>query len=85
MASLSTLFNVYNLQPGDVIHVGAGTYTLPTTINLGAAASGVAGDPIIIEGAGASTIFQGLTTAAGRCRRSSRSTARTTSRWRIWR
>jgi hypothetical protein len=65
MADLATLLNVYALQPGDVVNIGPGTYTLPSTINLGAAASGAAGDPVVITGAGASTIFQGVTTGSG--------------------
>ena len=65
MASLSTLLNVYKLQAGDVVHVGPGTFTLPTSITLGASASGAAGNPIVIEGAGASTVFQVPNTGAG--------------------
>ena len=65
MASLAALLNVYTLQPGDTVFVGAGTYTLPTAIMLGADDSGTPGDPVQIIGAGSSTIFNRSTTAAG--------------------
>ncbi|MEO6842783.1 MAG: right-handed parallel beta-helix repeat-containing protein [Bradyrhizobium sp.] len=64
MASLAALLNVYKLQPGDTVHVGAGTYTLPSSITLGASDSGAAGNPIQIIGAGPSTIFNAGTTAS---------------------
>ena len=63
MSSLAALLNIYTLQPGDTINVGAGTYTLPATIILGASASGVPGDPIQIIGQGASTIFKSASNA----------------------
>ena len=40
MASLAALLNVYKLQPGDVVYVDSGTYTLPTEISFGASESG---------------------------------------------
>ena len=42
MASVAGLLNVYKMQAGDVINVAAGTYNLPTAINLGASDSGAA-------------------------------------------
>ena len=58
MASLAALLNIYTLQPGDTIYVGAGTYTLPSAIVLGASDSGSPGNPIQIIGQGPTTIFK---------------------------
>ncbi|MCW2284563.1 parallel beta-helix repeat protein [Rhodoblastus acidophilus] len=65
MASLAALLNVYHLKAGDIVHVAAGTYVLPAAIALAADDSGAAGDPVVIEGQGASTIFKVNSTAAG--------------------
>ena len=65
MASIAGLLNVYKMQAGDVINVAAGTYNLPTTINLGASNSGAAGAPLTIIGAGASTVFKVSNTQSG--------------------
>ena len=64
MASLAALLNIYTLEPGDIINVGAGTCTLPAAIVLGAADSGSPGDPIQIIGQGATTIFQSASNAS---------------------
>ena len=58
MASLAALMNAYTLQPGDIIHVGAGTYALPTSVVLTAADSG-AREILSRLSAGAATIFSG--------------------------
>ena len=65
MASVAGLLNVYKMQAGDVINVAAGTYNLPTAINLGASDSGAAGAPLTIIGAGASTVFKVSNTQSG--------------------
>ena len=64
MASLAALLNIYTLQPGDTIYVGAGTYTLPSAIVFGAANSGSPGDPIQIIGQGPTTIFKSASNAS---------------------
>ncbi len=64
MASLAALLNIYTLQPGDTIYVGAGTYTLPSAIVFGAADSGSPGDPIQIIGQGPTTIFKSASNAS---------------------
>ena len=64
MASLAALLNVYKLQPGDIVYVDSGTYTLPTEITFGATQSGTAANPIRIVGAGATTILDRGTIAS---------------------
>ena len=59
MASLAALMNAYTLQPGDIIHVGAGTYALPTSVVLTAADSGRREILSRLSGQGAATIFSG--------------------------
>jgi parallel beta-helix repeat protein/VCBS repeat-containing protein len=50
MYSLAAMASAYNFQPGDVIHVAAGNYSLARDVNLTAADSGTPGDPVTIQG-----------------------------------
>ena len=50
MADLGALLRAYTLEPGDVVFVDSGSYTLLTDLTLGAADSGAPGNPVTFQG-----------------------------------
>ncbi|HPO17461.1 MAG TPA: right-handed parallel beta-helix repeat-containing protein, partial [Candidatus Hydrogenedentes bacterium] len=49
-ASVQAIIGTYDLEPGDVVYVDTGTYTLQANITISAADEGVAGNPVTFVG-----------------------------------